>query len=83
MNESEWDDTSWDPADDDIAQDAEDEAVVLACPSCRKAVHEDTQQCPHCHDWIVPIDPDSPRTKLIWAIAAGLVITAMLLTAVL
>jgi hypothetical protein len=42
-----------DEADDDPADD------VLQCPSCRATVHEDTQQCPHCGDWITPVYPRS------------------------
>ncbi len=46
-------DEEW--VDDDDADGDE----LLSCPSCRESVHEDTQQCPHCGDWIVPAYPKS------------------------
>jgi len=63
----EWIDDEGDPEDD-----------VLDCPSCGRAVHEDTQQCPHCGDWITPVGSRSRAFRWAWLFAAVLVILAML-----
>lgn len=42
------------------AEDPEEESLPeMICPACRAAVTEDTQKCPHCGDWITPIDPSA------------------------
>lgn len=72
-------DEEW--VDDDGGGDDEDD--VLECPSCRESVHEDTQQCPRCGDWIVPVYPGERRKRVIWIVAAVLVLAAFTLTFVL
>lgn len=52
---------------------------LLQCPACRQAVHEDTQQCPHCGDWITPVYPRSRWGGSVWLVAAILVIAALIL----
>ena len=49
----------YDDYDEDEWAHDEDEGEddLLVCPSCSQAVHEDTQQCPHCGDWIIPVYP--------------------------
>ncbi len=68
-------------ADEEWVEDEEGdpEDDVLTCPSCHKSVHEDTQQCPHCGDWIVPVWPRKRGKGMIWFIAAGLVILSFVL----
>ena len=46
-----------------IDDEGDDEDDLLLCPSCRASVHEDTQQCPHCGDWITPIYPGERTMK--------------------
>ncbi|MBI4716647.1 MAG: hypothetical protein HY763_02490 [Planctomycetes bacterium] len=75
------------PLDDDADleghDDPDDEEPLLTCPSCRQSVHEDTQQCPNCGDWIVPVDP-APRWRAgVWTAAALLAAAAMVLATVL
>jgi hypothetical protein len=74
---------AWDDEIDDndaeleewIDDDAPDD-VLLHCPSCKREVHEDTQQCPYCGDWIVPVDlSDRPRRR-IWLIVVILLVLA-------
>lgn len=83
MTYDDYADEEWveDEGDDDDCRDAS--VDLLACPNCRCAVHEDTQQCPHCGDWIVPVWPQQTGKRLIWIVAAGLVILAMIMMAVL
>ena len=69
--DEEWVEDEGDPEDD-----------VLQCPSCKATVHEDTQQCPHCGDWIVPVWPGGQSKRLIWLVAAALLILAFILMAV-
>ena len=66
--------------EDEGGPDSEDD--LLACPSCRGAVHEDTQQCPHCGDWITPVYPGQRSKRLIWVVAAALLILAMIVMTV-
>lgn len=77
MDYDEYAEEEW--VEDDEA-DPEDD--VLLCPSCRQSVHEDTQQCPHCGDWIVPVWPGQRVKHIIWVVAAGLVILAFILMAI-
>jgi len=65
-----------------VEDDGNPEEDVLICPSCKRSVHEDTQQCPHCGDWIIPVWPKRKAKRLIWVIAAGLVILAFILMAI-
>lgn len=70
------------PEDDEWVADDDDADVLLACPSCGAAVHEETQQCPRCHEWIIPVDPADRTKRWIWAIAATLIVASMLLFAI-
>jgi predicted nucleic acid-binding Zn ribbon protein len=51
-----------------------DEDDLLQCPSCGHAVHEDSQQCPHCREWITPVDRSDTAKRWIWFVAAILLI---------
>ena len=70
-----WDDE----ADEEWVEDEAEasDAGLLSCPSCRREVHEDTQQCPHCGDWITPIDPSGLTKRWIWAAVVILLILSM------
>ena len=70
-----WDDEADEEWVEDEAEDSE--ADLLACPSCRRPVHEDTQQCPHCGDWITPIDPSGRSRHWVWIAVAVLLILSM------
>jgi predicted nucleic acid-binding Zn ribbon protein len=51
----------------------------MVCPSCGGRVVEDTQQCPHCGDWITPLDGERRGPKRwIFVIAVLLMLLAML-----
>ena len=74
MGYDEYPDEEW--VDDEKGGPEDD---VLVCPSCKQRVHEDTQQCPYCGDWIIPVWPERRTRHVIWVIAAGLVILALIL----
>ncbi|MBI1825470.1 MAG: hypothetical protein HY287_09950 [Planctomycetes bacterium] len=68
--------------DEWIVDDSPDD-VLLHCPSCKREVHEDTQQCPHCGDWITPVDLSDRPKRRIWLVAVIFLILAFTGAAVL
>lgn len=72
-----------DYADEEWVEDQGDpEDVLLHCPACGRAVHEDTQQCPHCGDWITPVDRGGSWKRTVWLCAVALLIVSLLLITV-
>lgn len=72
-----------DYADEEWVDDEEDTGDdLLTCPACRQAVHEETQQCPHCGDWIVPVDTRGRWRRTAWIVAVVLVILSFTLMTV-
>ena len=65
----------------DDEDDSEDD--LLVCPSCGKPVHEETQQCPYCGDWIIPAYPGAHWKRAVFVIVAVLLILALILWVVL
>lgn len=57
----------WQP--DDWGNDPDDEVEELSCPNCGASVYEETQQCPHCGDWITPLAAAARRP--IWIRVVG------------
>jgi len=78
--EEEWDDEC--PDATDVDEDDDDEGSLLVCPSCKEKVHEDTQQCPYCGDWIIPVHSDAAWQRWVWVTAALLVVAALTLLTV-
>ena len=68
--------------DDWIEDDANDDAELLECPSCGGRVHEETQRCQHCGDWIVPAYPRGRARRVLWIATACLVVAALIMTTV-
>jgi hypothetical protein len=74
--------------DDDYADEEwvdDDEASgddLLVCPSCRGPVHEDTQQCPHCGDWITPVWPVRRSMRAVWILVVLLLVSSLILLTV-
>jgi hypothetical protein len=42
-----------DEEEDDAEADTEDDQ--LPCPSCGNLIYDDTDRCPHCGDWVMPL----------------------------
>jgi hypothetical protein len=66
-------DDEWDDDDDesDEADDVDDEPTV-ACPYCRREIHEDAQRCPYCEKYISAEDaPSAPKP---WWIIVGVIL---------
>ena len=69
LDDEEWIDEGGDEGDSDDD--------LLACPSCGQSVHEDTQQCPYCRDWITPVDPRGAWKRWVWIVAAILLVLVL------
>ena len=67
------------PDEDWVEDEGDEDDVLLACPSCRELVHEDTQQCPHCGDWITPVYPGSQAKRWIWTVVVVLLVISFLI----
>jgi hypothetical protein len=61
MDEEAWDD------DRDDAED--DEESTIPCPYCKRPIHEDSQRCPHCENYISK--EDAPAARKPWWIIVG------------
>lgn len=62
----------------DDGEEGDDEPAEMACPSCGRGVLEDTQKCPHCGDWIIPVDRSGGTSRFVWVIVVVLLILAMI-----
>jgi hypothetical protein len=52
----------WDDDEDDLGYEAEDDEVATTpCPYCRREVHEDSQRCPYCGNYISAEDAPASR----------------------
>ena len=43
------DEVDADPENEDAENDE------LPCPSCGRMLYDDTDRCPHCGDWVMPL----------------------------
>ena len=60
-----------DDFDEDYPDENEDESTV-ACPYCKREVHEDAQRCPYCEHYIS--EEDAPPARRPWWIVAGVIV---------
>jgi hypothetical protein len=67
-----------DPQDNGPDDEGGEETDEFQCPSCRGHVHEETQRCPHCGDWIVPAEPATPGRRAMWILGVLVMILLML-----
>lgn len=65
-------------ADEEWVDDEEDDDDLLLCPNCREDVHEDTQQCPHCGDWIIPVYSAEGTKQWIWKVVVLFILLSFL-----
>jgi hypothetical protein len=71
-------------SEDDNAFDELDDAdtgETLPCPACGQDVYEDSDQCPYCGEWIIPLKGRGDHPT--WVRVVGLVVVAALLFGVL
>jgi hypothetical protein len=57
--------------EDESDWDDEDEPTI-PCPYCRREIHEDSPQCPHCGQYIS--EEDSPSVWPPWWILVGVLL---------
>jgi len=63
------------PDEADLCADDEEDIVPLSrCPVCGQLVYEETQQCPHCKEWIVGRRQVWRQSRK-WYVRAGLYLT--------
>ncbi|HEV2973089.1 MAG TPA: hypothetical protein VGY55_24190 [Pirellulales bacterium] len=57
-----WIDDSGDEDDEVESLQGDDGEPTIACPYCRKQIHEDSQQCPYCERYVSEEDaPAGPK----------------------
>lgn len=66
------DEVELDEFDDDEIND-DSAAEELPCPSCGRTIYEDTDRCPHCGDWVMPLAAAAVRKDWVWWTALALV----------
>ena len=81
--EPEYEDLDDDLDEECVEDDDDTEDDLLVCPACNRSVHEDTQQCPHCGDWIIPRYPSGRFKQYVWPVVTLLLLLAIILTYVL
>jgi hypothetical protein len=57
--------------DEDEWDDDEDEATI-PCPHCKREIHEDSQRCPFCENYLS--EEDAPRPRKPWWLIIGVLI---------
>ena len=65
----------------ELDDDHDPDADQLPCPSCGAMFYDDTDRCPHCGDWIMPLAASARSKSRIWIIAAILAVIGMLIWA--
>jgi len=63
--------------DDDLDEDddfdaEEDSEETIACPYCRREIHEDSERCPYCEQYLS--QEDAPASRKPWWIVAGVIL---------
>jgi hypothetical protein len=63
------DEDDWDEDDGD-GEDEQD--TTIPCPYCRQPIHEDSQRCPHCEQYIS--QEDAPPSRKPWWLLVGVLL---------
>lgn len=58
----------------------DNEPGFVACPNCRKMIHEDAEQCPRCGHYVIEEELDHSRPVWVW-IGLGLALVVATLWA--
>jgi hypothetical protein len=64
-------DEDWEPDAED-GPDETDGGDTVACPYCNLEIHEDSQRCPHCGNYISE-ENAPPRRKPTWIVVTAVV----------
>jgi hypothetical protein len=57
--------------------DPGDEDATVACPYCRQPIHEESERCPHCGNYIS--EEDVPPSRKPWWIVIGVLVCLFLI----
>jgi hypothetical protein len=68
------DEDDWHADEDDA--DLTEEAATIACPYCRRHIHEDSPRCPHCGNYLS--DEDAPARPKPWWMIIGVLVCLFL-----
>jgi hypothetical protein len=72
--EPDWDDDEeYIPEEDEeyVPDDPDDEATI-PCPYCREPIHDESERCPHCGDYLS--EEDAPPSRKPWWIVLGAIL---------
>ena len=70
-HEDDWSDEFGPDPDEEFdgSDDDDEEEPTVPCPYCRKEIHEDSQHCPHCGNFISK--EDTPPARKPWWLILG------------
>jgi hypothetical protein len=68
-----WDDDAQSGDDDAYFDDDEtdDDSETIPCPYCHRPIHEDSERCPHCEQYISSVDAPSRKP---WWMVVGVIV---------
>jgi hypothetical protein len=64
------DDSGWE--DEILDESTDDDEPCIACPHCHKQIHEDSQRCPYCENYISAEEVRATRKPWLIIIGVGL-----------
>jgi hypothetical protein len=74
--DAEWDEEGWEGTGRDRESDEEDDTTI-PCPCCRREIHEDSPQCPHCGQYLS--EEDARATQKPWLIIVGVLLCLLVI----
>ena len=63
----------WEDDEEDFDAEDDHEEPTVACPYCKRQIHEDAQRCPYCEHYIS--EEDAPSSRKPWWIILGVIVT--------
>ena len=70
--QSDWDD-EWDESSP--VEDVDDDEPTIPCPYCRHEIHEDSERCPYCEQYLSR--EEAPPGAKPWWLIAGVVLSLL------
>jgi len=64
-----------DPREEPEDPDMEDDEGLMPCPHCFATIHDESEQCPRCGEYLS--EEDSPSRKPRWIILTAVVLLAI------